>query len=586
MSDRVEVLPSSEDSEIDPAIAAFLNEEEEVEPRRGRRRQRFEYEEEEEHGNEYEEEHDPARDIFGDDMGVMDEDDDEEDDMSLPLLDHVFSDVYRERFMAVVCAMGDTTTELLRDILVEKRRVPVETMEKCKQWIFNWTGYLVEHYDQEIDDNRNTLGTIIELPTGINGKMQSECLAIHALVEIWRLKLIVAHSRLHTLVYWKICTSEFLMGWMEEDIPDRKLLETPVIYYRQSQILAILEYLVTKINIIPLHEDYQQLFEIIELKNAMWYGQSMPQSFLDAKGFFGLVERNRGEDPQDWEGPDDTVGRQSPNAFINRNYVIYCMCYLTPFMRRFYYPQIFTFHRMEHEPLHYLPDGAVDRLKKWMHVLAKRQESSFYERYLDICQEGYLYPGDTEWSKFLNKGGELTAVEIIKMLRGKGANDLYVAETGFTWQLVLAGVNRRYSSNLYVINLFDRWMNTFKDIPWADGYVIMNEDISEPDVFEKWATSPDPLLMQVCSTFWVIVNGDAIKCDDIYVSICMWLDLVRRTRQRDGNPAKFDCLSITGTYIGDLIEGIFYGRGDRFEDLDIQEQAIVVRRRETITDRI
>jgi hypothetical protein len=90
-----------------------------------------------------------------------------------------------------------------------------------------------------------------------------------------------------------------------------------------------------------------------------------------------------------------------------------------------------------------------------------------------------------------------------------------------------------------------------------NGYVILNEFIDEEESFDKWSTTKEPLLVCIWNGFWLMYDRRVWPIDNAYTAICAWLHAIRRTRKLAGAPE--DCLS-DGTYVGDIIDIILYGK--------------------------
>lgn len=149
---------------------------------------------------------------FLDDPRVIDEDDEADEHvagMILPKVDLTDTNVYYRELFRVCRTMGNETTRLLKQLLVQG--IPLSPPERtlCMAWIKYWSSYAVEnHY--------RVLGKILSIPTGEKGAMEKLSGTMCVLGEVWRLKLIVNHHRLHELKNFKISDKPFLIKWLVE----------------------------------------------------------------------------------------------------------------------------------------------------------------------------------------------------------------------------------------------------------------------------------------------------------------------------------------------------------------------------------
>lgn len=144
-------------------------------------------------------------------------------------------------------------------------------------------------------------------------------------------------------------------------------------------------------------------------------------------------------------------------------------------------------------------------------------------------------------------------------VRGEAAYEDQHAVTGLSSTAILDHVNVSWLSTSYVVDLFDRYMRTYKGTNWSDGYVIPNAFIDDHETMDKWQITREPLLIQVFSNYWLLMDGKVLPMNNIYIVLCMWLSAIRKTRRNACVPA--DCLA-DNTYIGDIIDRILLGKGD------------------------
>lgn len=547
--------------------------------------------------------------------------------MVLPRMVLDDKDLYMRTLFTTICRMGNETTRLLTKILVQKEPISEEERHKCRVWVRYWTAYVVEHH-------YTVLGKVMTLPIGPNGAPQRIAASANMMWEIWRLKLILKHRDLGTYKSFKIKDSEFLWKWLIETpgtdldkkpiLPDKELakagpaakekydalmvkyneemarfaenkllVDTPILLMKQSQVRHFVQFLTSRIEIIPYNWEIRKLIKILELKTAMFMCRSMPAHLMDQPNMRTDLknESKRIADMLDAElairrtgqlgdgGIEEDAYKElmeeaeahrkrtkaaetavSDRFGINRDYLMFCTCYFFPLMRGLYYAKMFP--RIElaraNDVESYLPPGAVARFEAWYTKLAKAQGDKYLDRLEDVANYAMIHPGDQEWMGY-RYPDESTHVDVVlRKGRGEHAYYNYHAQTGLSYEVVLSQVGVNRVSDMYVMSLFDRYMSTYKKTNWAGSYVINSGYIDEEETFDKWSITREPMLICVFSNYWLMIDRKVLQIDDIRVAILMWMLSIRRTRKLAGKPA--DCLE-DNVCITDLIDGILYGKG-------------------------
>ncbi len=88
--------------------------------------------------------------------------------------------------------------------------------------------------------------------------------------------------------------------------------------------------------------------------------------------------------------------------------------------------------------------------------------------------------------------------------------------------------------------------------------MVENCFLDEEETYVKWTTTEEPLLANVFSHYWLLLCGKVLPIYNVYVSLCMWMQMLRKTRKKAELPE--DCL-FDNTYVGDLIDHILLGKG-------------------------
>jgi hypothetical protein len=147
---------------------------------------------------------------------------------------------------------------------------------------------------------------------------------------------------------------------------------------------------------------------------------------------------------------------------------------------------------------------------------------------------------------------------VLRRVRGEADYDDYHTQLNLSPATIMNQVNSNWLSNTYALRLFDRYLNTYKGTNWRDGYVVENAFIDEDDVYQKWSTTKEPLLVNVMSNYWLLLDCKVLPINNIYVSLCLWMQMLRKTRVQAQLPA--DCL-FDSTYVGDILDHILLGKG-------------------------
>lgn len=560
----------------------------------------------------------PPSDIhqfYVDEEDFLDGYEDEEHEAGAVLPNVILADanMYYRELLRVVVGAANENTALLEKVLHQGYQLSADELHRLNVRIKYWTVYLVENYYQ-------VLGHIVLTPTGPGGESEQSSGSIFILPEIWRMKLLVNHARLQDLQAWKLSDSEFLREWFLDapgvplDCPPKhptlakakngevrpedqrkydhelevyaekmrqfeatkRIADTPLLMLNQRKVMRLVQYMTSKIRVIPYHADLVKLLELLELKTAMFFCQTMPGGVLNDPQFRSdmheeiakmRIRMEEGKDtlPQTrdaslwdmWEQqrPKDTEFTAS------RDFWFFCAIYFVPLKRAVYWAENFQRLRLPRPMDKFLPEGACKRLKEWIGMLAKQQGDKFHDRLEVAARDGLVHPSDLDWLSYRFPSDGVDPVTVLRKTRGVAEYDDYHEQMQFSWQTVLNQVNVNPMSNLYVLHLFDRYLNAYKQTQFIDGYVIANPDIDEEDVQTKWQHSREPFLINVCGGFWLLMDGKVLEIYDIFESLCMWMVTIRLTRDRVHLPK--DCLA-DRTYIGDIIDRIVMNKKDDF----------------------
>jgi hypothetical protein len=167
--------------------------------------------------------------------------------------------------------------------------------------------------------------------------------------------------------------------------------------------------------VVPYHDDMRHLFELLELKTATFYCQTMPAAQLDEPAFRTdlSAERDKAnkERRADMEQhpvreeyadimretaraqPDLAPVAERGRFTVNRDFWIFCASYWYPIKRALYLIDMFP--RMQLERMDrvetYLPDGAVARMEAWCRRMAAQQGDNFQDRLEEAADEGIVF---------------------------------------------------------------------------------------------------------------------------------------------------------------------------------------------------
>lgn len=375
---------------------------------------------------------------------------------------------------------------------------------------------------------------------------------------------------------------------LEEFERSRKVADIPVLALKQSQIRHLVQYITGRIRIIPYGEDIRKLIELVEIKIGIFLCQTLPGTQLDDPRFrtdyqaalnnvMDGIRKDAAaraqtvrEEYQDAVRDAILASRVSDNLrakgegdkfHANRDFWYYCCCYMYPLTRMMYYAEILPLLRLERfdNLSSYLPEGSRDRLENWIRTLAKRQGDKYYDRLADTAEDALSYPGDMDWLAY-RYPEESTNIEVVlRKVRGEHAYLDQHATKGLSQTAILDMVNRHWLATEFVIEIFDRYLHTHKGASWAESYLIRNSYIDDPETTEKWKRMKEPFLVQVFSNYWLMIENKVLPVNDIYMAICLWMHMLRKTREVAMVPK--DCLN-DRTYIGDIIDTILLGKND------------------------
>jgi hypothetical protein len=226
--------------------------------------------------------------------------------------------IYFRQFIRTMCRCGDETYRLLEKVIVHKQQLSPTERHNLQTWSTYFHSYLVEHY-------YDILGSVEETPTGPGGAKEQTTGAMCLSVEIWRMKLLLNYHRLVSLKNWKIRDSPFLIEWLIEtpgvrlDHPPKEpMLKTqkdgsttqkqrdehkeavtkfrqamaifeatkkidtiPILQLKQTQVMRLVQHITSRLRVLPYHDDVKKLFELCELRVAMFFCQTMPDTILN-----------------------------------------------------------------------------------------------------------------------------------------------------------------------------------------------------------------------------------------------------------------------------------------------------------------
>jgi hypothetical protein len=440
----------------------------------------------------------------------------------------------------VITKMGRRTSKALKKILQDGENISWAERDMFRDTMDAWQAYLVENF------RLKEVGKINMLPVGPDRTQVPSSFAMQIYWEICRMKVIVHKEDLPNMVEWTLADRpelKILLKKAGEVVADD---EIGILLYTQEEIKAVIFNLVEVLNTIPYLASFREFFDLVELKCATFFCQTMPGTIVNDETFRTIVGKRVDpnatkkrkinetsinsmlEDDEDEEEEDDDESLN--RCTFNRLFWVFCTNYVTQIRRRFHYESLFPVANLDRSPLSYIPDGSIERLKMWCHNLADGLADNFDERYKDSCRQAYNFPGDAEWFFFRYPHMSKTVEAQVKKLRAKTAVEFF-AQANVSRGSALARTHASYPSILFVLDLLDRYFRIFKQLKWRDGYVIENGSVE--DCFEKLSTSHEPFLVQVFSSYWVYLGGRKGKIlivNDIYAAICLWLVCVRKTR--------------------------------------------------------
>jgi hypothetical protein len=504
--------------------------------------------------------------------------------------------VFTRELWRTICRMGTETTGLIKRVVREGQPLTADERHRIEVWIKYWTGYVVEFHF-------HGLGEVISTPTGPGGEMERISGTSVMMCELWRLKLVLNFSRLGQFRAYRICDSPFLVKWLLDspgiplDCPPKeppepkpktdggtvtqkqsddyaeacskyaiklrlfqskqRIAVTPVLKMRQSQVRVLVQFLSARMKLIPYCPDIRKLFDVLELKTAMFFCLSASGTELDdmdmradlAKEVEVAEEARRNEFKRKVrdeyveavrfaarEQPDLEPVNEGGRYIINRDFIIFCSSYWYAITRAFYMLEAMPRMNLEHSanPATYLPEGAVARMEAWARRAATNQGDNFQDRLAEAADDAMRYPGDDAWMDYKNPDESSNVEVVLRKLRGVAYYDEYHTQLSLSPEVIMNQVNSSWLSTTFVLLLFDRYMNTYKGVNWRSGYVIENAFLDEEDTYSKWTTTTEPLLVNVFSNYWLLFKGKVLPIDNIYTSLCIWMFMLRKVSESVG----------------------------------------------------
>ena len=140
------------------------------------------------------------------------------------------------------------------------------------------------------------------------------------------------------------------------------------------------------------------------------------------------------------------------------------------------------------------------------------------------------HEGDADWFGYRFPEESNNADVILRKVRGEADYDDYHTQLNLSDTAIMNQVNVNWLSTTYALRLFDRYLSTYKGTNWRDGYVIESAFIDEEDVYQKWTTTKEPLLVNVLSNYWLLMDCKVLPINNVYVSLCLWMQMLRKTR--------------------------------------------------------
>lgn len=457
----------------------------------------------------------------------------------LPEIDlEVEEDFYFE-MSKVLYKMGEFTTQWIEKIFHPKDDGLVEPQDlrKLKHYYETWNAYLIENFD--------FLMKVKMLPVGPDSTPTvPHCTGFQIFMEICRLKIIIYKDDLYEFAEWRFehhQNFQASLGIVGSFVPP----EVPVWLYTQSEISKVLFSLPIIINQLVISEELIQFLTIVDLRISSFFVQTFPGDILDVDS--RRIEVNKRNPHLDTE--------DNKRCTINREFWIFTSNYLTTVIRkRIFFDELIPKRQLNDDIETYVPSGSTDRLKDWMMVLSRGLEENYEEVFANACKEAFSFPGDTWWFTYKYPHLQVSPENVLVTIR-KDMHKEFFKESSVSYEVALNQTSTHFSSVVYIINLLDRYFKIFKCLEWKDGFVIFNDDVV--DNFEKLANSRDPFLVQFFSSFWVYWGGNVVQVDDIYLAICLWFLVVRKTRDNAGLPKD---VVFGGVYIGEEIDKVLYGK--------------------------
>lgn len=517
--------------------------------------------------------------------------------MVLPKVELADIDVYNRELWRVISRMGAETTRLLVHVVQQGGELSGLERYQCGVWVKYWTSYVVENHYAVLGTVITTPTGPGGLPEKMSAtaamtieiwrlklilayprlsELRNYCIADSDFLRRWLIDTpgppldcppkapvepkpkssggIVTQKELddyaEALDKYKVAMHKFE--------GERRIVDTPVIKMRQSQARHLLQFLTERMKIVPYHEDVRELFHVLELKMAMFYCSTMPGMQLDEvkyrsdlsterdkaemarrtdldtievrKEYAEAVKKAAAEQPA--LAPVDERGRYT----VNRDFWFFSACYWHPIQRALYMVEMFPRMQLERgdRPESYLKPGAVDRMSAWCMRMAKQQGDNFQDRLEDTANEALRHEGDTEWFNYRHPGEANNPDVILRLVRGEPYYDDYHTQLNLSPEAVLSQVDVNWLSSCFVIRLFDRYMDTNRQTKWRDGYVIENCWIEDDDVYEKWTSTKEPMLVNIFSNYWLLLDCKVLPINNVYVALCLWMLMLRKTRAQAG----------------------------------------------------
>jgi hypothetical protein len=422
--------------------------------------------------------------------------------------------LYFRSLFTVLYQMGKETTRLLKIKLLGHghdsegqtavTELSPEDIANCRAWEKYWTAYMIEHH-------YTILGRILKLPIGPNGAEETITCTACLMWEIWRVKIILHHDEMERHRTWKIRDSEFLCDRlintpgvpldpppikpiapsekeMEKGNSDKLkqkyaaemavydaalakwkkkklIIDTPILKLRQSQIRQLLQFITSRIRIVPYHEDMRLLLLILELKSAVFFCRSMPAGLMDEPKYRSDLRtdeaRLAGLNPDSQEATE-RFGDPGVKFRVTRNYLVFCASYWYPIKRAAYYAEKFALMDLPAEVDRVLPPGSVERFKKWVSRMTKAQGERYMDRIEHVAKDSMLYPGDKAWHEYACINDSTNTDAILRAVRGEHAYNDYHSQLDVSYEVMLSQTGRNFTADMFVLFVFDRYLSTYK----------------------------------------------------------------------------------------------------------------------------